>query len=153
MPTQSLRDIVYNVPRAHSSQELEQLVVQLFTQLAAILNQSPAKCIYNIQEVIIYIQSHFRETDLDVSRICNVFHISYSYLSRSFKSQTGVGLLEYVQLIRLEAAKQLLRSSNYHIDKIAHCVGFNGRWSLQRVFQKYEGTTPSQYRTQQASTT
>jgi AraC-like DNA-binding protein len=144
--------MVYNVPRAHTSQELTQLVVQLFTQLTAALDQAPTKCIYSIQEVISYIQAHFREQTLDVSRICDVFHISYSYLSRSFKEQTGVGLLDYVQLIRLEAAKQLLCSSNYHMDKIAHCVGFNGRWSLQRVFQKYESTTPSQYRAQQTST-
>ena len=58
----------------------------------------------------------------------------------------GENFLEYVNLMRIERAKKLLREDEASIKEIAWQVGFNSDITFRRLFKKYEGISASDYR-------
>lgn len=93
-----------------------------------------------------YIQKNYRDQMMCATSIADEFKISPSYLSRIFKSDMGMGIVEYIHRIRIDAAKTLLADPNLTIDAVAQMVGFSNRWVLTRVFKKTVGVTPGAYR-------
>jgi AraC-like DNA-binding protein len=67
------------------------------------------------------------------------------YLSRIFKEETGVGLLEYINTLRIEEGKKLL-ARGQSIVKTAETTGFRDSNAFIRVFKKLTGVTPGQYK-------
>ena len=94
-----------------------------------------------------YIARNYTDQLLCATSIADEFKISPSYLSRIFKADMGIGIVEYVHRIRTDAAKELLADEELTMDAIALKVGFSNRWVLTRVFKKLEGITPGAYRT------
>ena len=73
------------------------------------------------------------------------FGVSPSYLSRSFKKLTGVGLNEYINISRITAAEKLLQSGNLSITEVAFSCGFNDSNYFAAVFKRVRGVTPKKY--------
>jgi transcriptional regulator GlxA family with amidase domain len=67
-------------------------------------------------------------------------------LKRRFKAATGSTIIEYVQNLRVEAAKQLLESSEASSDEIASGVGYENPAFFRRLFKRLTGLTPGEYR-------
>lgn len=66
--------------------------------------------------------------------------------ARRFKSATGYTPIEYVQVIRIEEAKQLLESTDDGVDDIAANIGYDDPRSFRRLFKRTTGTNPRKYR-------
>ena len=66
--------------------------------------------------------------------------------NRVFKEQTGANLLAYIQAVRINMAKKLLKNSNHTIEQISIETGFSNSDSFRRVFKKTEGITPGDYK-------
>ena len=92
------------------------------------------------------ISKKYMEPDLSVEMICDCLGKSRSYLSRMFKENTGMNLLDYLHTTRLTEAKKLLNETDLGISEIASKVGYYSGWTLARVFKRYEGITPTAYR-------
>lgn len=97
------------------------------------------------RKAICYMSSHYKEP-LAVSDITTSLHISESYLSRIFKQDTGSSVISYLSLIRMNEAKRLLRNSDFKIYEIAVSVGFTSSQYFSKVFSKYVGISPLDYR-------
>jgi len=93
-----------------------------------------------------YINQHYMDMDLCADKICEVFEISMSYLSRTFKNCVGTKLIDYIHQTKLTAAKRLLRSTDYTVEKVAVSVGYQNVLTFNRAFKRYEATTPGMYR-------
>jgi transcriptional regulator GlxA family with amidase domain len=65
---------------------------------------------------------------------------------RRFKKATGMSPIDYVHRLRLEETKQMLESGDGPIDAIAAEVGYQDARFLERLFHRYVGLTPAQYR-------
>ncbi len=96
-----------------------------------------------------YIQDNVSNPALCASFIAERFRISPSYLSRIFKADMGIGLVDYIHRLRIDRTKTALVNTDDTIDKIAASVGFSNRWVFMRVFKQLEGTTPGAYRSAQ----
>jgi AraC-like DNA-binding protein len=92
-----------------------------------------------------YIHEHYNE-NITVHKLASLEHYNRSYYSDWFLKETGKSPLAYIQEVRLNKAKELLRNTDLPILHIAIQVGLEYQSSLTRLFQKYEGITPSQYR-------
>lgn len=79
----------------------------------------------------------------DVAAAVNLHH---GYLHRIFKSHTGRTLTDYLTMLRMEKAKQLLGQSDISVAEIADYVGISSRQYFHLLFRKYTGQTPSNYR-------
>ncbi|MBM7569206.1 response regulator transcription factor [Paenibacillus sacheonensis] len=92
-----------------------------------------------------YIDRHlFR--DLGVEETATYVGLSTSHFSLLFKSAYGETFIEYVTRQRMETAKSLLEESNKSVAQIAKEVGYSERRYFTKVFMKYAGQNPTDYR-------
>lgn len=97
------------------------------------------------REVKQYVKEHLAD-DLNVTMIAEVMHFNPQYLTRTFKSETGIGILEYITHERMEAAKNLLLQTNIPIKDVSSMVGYRDYAYFTRVFKKEIGVSPKHYR-------
>lgn len=105
-----------------------------------------------LQEIVTYIREKYTDPSLSAGAVADSFHVSLSWLSIHFKSATGLGFLDYVHKCRISEAKKLLSSTNISIKNIAEMVGYTNSATFSRAFSRYEGVTPSWYRSSRQNT-
>ncbi len=92
------------------------------------------------------IKEDYMDINLNVSIIADKLNITPSYLSKLFKNQKCISLLDYLYQIRLTVAKKLLKETSLTVEEIALKTGFISNSALTKTFKKYEGITPGVYR-------
>lgn len=100
----------------------------------------------SITDTIAYINEHFHES-LSLDALAKQANISPYHFTRIFAKETGMTPHHYLIATRISAAKFLLKSSGSSIKEIAFRTGFQSETSFCNTFKKWEGCTPSQYRT------
>ncbi|WP_160909781.1 response regulator [Pontibacillus yanchengensis] len=100
-----------------------------------------------IQEVKHFIEKHYNEP-LELNELADHFHMSSAYLSSLFSKKMGVTIFDYMTSIRMNQAKEMLRSTNYKINEICQVIGYDNQRYFNQVFKKKVGTTPGKYRTE-----
>lgn len=98
-----------------------------------------------VQQAIAYIASHLSEP-LSLDQIAGEIPINPSYLSRTFKRETGHALTEYINVTRVERAKELLADGANLNYQVAEQVGFRDPAYFSSIFKKYSGMSPNEYR-------
>lgn len=92
-----------------------------------------------------YIDKHFNE-DVRLSELADIIGMSPSAFSRFFKLSTGKTLSEYIVGIRLGMAARKLVDSTDSISEICYVCGFNTISNFNRLFRKYKGCNPTEFR-------
>ena len=98
-----------------------------------------------LDRILEYIQNHYNRR-ITLEELAALEHISTSYLSRKFKQRTGQSVIFYINLLRIEKAKQLLMASGRDIGEIAYEVGFESPKYFHRVFKGVTGESPANFR-------
>lgn len=93
-----------------------------------------------------YLLSHYGDINLNVAAIGEEFGMVPRYISKVFKDETGEGLLDHINRLRIQQAKKIMQNKNLVLEDVAGQVGFTNVNSFIRVFKKYEGITPGKYR-------
>jgi AraC-like DNA-binding protein len=98
-------------------------------------------------EVKIFINSNYKDENLNISQIAEAFKLHPSYISKLFKMQTGEGILDYISYIRTEEAKKLLKyKEKINLEIIAKNIGYTNVRTFVRNFTKHTGVSPKQYK-------
>ncbi|QUG84570.1 helix-turn-helix domain-containing protein [Bacillus nitratireducens] len=92
-----------------------------------------------------YIYDHLYD-DIRLNHLAQMCHLSPNYLSSLFKKEVGKPLSEYIQQQRVDEAKKLLLLTNYSILDISMWLNFNDQSYFIKIFKKYTGLTPRQFR-------
>lgn len=100
---------------------------------------------YIYSNAVAYIHEHFTE-QLSVDEVATFCKCSRSYITHIFKPNSGKGFREYINQLRIEAAKELLRKNEMSVKKIAFSVGYNDSNYFSNVFYKETGFYPCEYR-------
>ena len=87
--------------------------------------------------------------ELGVAEIAEQLSLSKNYFGQLFKSQTGMTVSEYLNLVRIEKAKALLKETTLKVYEIADEVGFTDSFYFSSVFKKLVGVSPKEYREMQ----
>ena len=95
--------------------------------------------------ILKYLHANFQK-DIDFEEMAEKVGISYSYLRKIIKEETGKTLIDTLNEMRIESAKELLKETEETVAQIAETVGYHNAQSLNRFFQKYEGISPTEYR-------
>lgn len=98
-----------------------------------------------IESILNYMHANYNK-DISLNSMADYVSLSTPYLSKLFKNETGENFLEYLTKIRIERSKELLLDPDYKITAIAEKVNFGNAQNYIRIFKKYEGMTPGQYR-------
>ena len=99
-----------------------------------------------ISQVVHYMREHFCDPEISMTALADSFDLSTTRFSLSFKEKVGMSPLEYLTLLRVEKAKELLASTNLNIQDISVQVGYYDSGSFIRRFKQVTGETPLQYR-------
>lgn len=97
-----------------------------------------------ISEIYDYITEHFCEK-IVLDNICFLFGTNKTTLCREFKSAYGTTILQYVNLLRINEAKALLRSGGNSVTQISERLGFNSIHYFCRLFKISTGLSPVEY--------
>ena len=96
-------------------------------------------------QVIMYLNEYYSKV-ITVQDIASSLNMSYRSLSRNFKKETGITVIEKLNEIRIAAAKNLLISTDLPISEIATHVGFANEYYFSNTFKQYSAATPSGFR-------
>lgn len=100
----------------------------------------------SIQNAVAYIRAHYRE-NLSLSQAAQSCGISEVYLSKRFKSEMNVSFVSYVNNLRIDDARELLRDPALSLREIADRTGFHNYNYFIKVFKDVTGVTPMYFRT------
>lgn len=84
--------------------------------------------------------------EITLDHLAAICHLSPNYLSSLFKKEVGMSISEYIQQQRIDEAKRLLTFTNYPISDIGSLLNFTDQSYFIKIFKKFTGTTPKQYR-------
>ncbi|KKI90225.1 hypothetical protein WQ54_19775 [Bacillus sp. SA1-12] len=126
-------------------EKLEQTITSLFEELLENIQEQTKKTDLSVADQLMnFIHENFQR-DLSLSDLAEHFNLTSSYVSRVFKEQTGENFKEYLNLYRVEKAKEILSAQDVKINQVASMVGFNNVNTFIRTFKKYVGLSPGQY--------
>ncbi|MBP5312896.1 MAG: helix-turn-helix domain-containing protein [Clostridia bacterium] len=98
-----------------------------------------------VTDVANYVRHHLSEP-ISVESMAEEFYISRPYLSAKFRKETGQTLTDFILSEKTEEAKRLLRYSDKSLLSISEYLGFSSQSHFIRVFKKYAGANPGEYR-------
>lgn len=96
--------------------------------------------------VVAYIKANYEDSGLSLTRVADTFRISEPYLSSLFKQTMGINFSSYVEGVRIDRAKVLLKETGMSVGEIAQTVGYYSANSFCRAFRRVTGLTTSEYR-------
>ncbi len=99
-----------------------------------------------LESAVQYISDNFTNEELTVEKVADSAGMSESHFRRLFKSVYRLSPIKYINLMRIERAKELIRYTSDSFSQIATDVGFANVYYFSRIFKKEVGCTPSEYR-------
>lgn len=98
-----------------------------------------------IAQAVDYIQTNYSRK-ISLTSVSDHVGLSSSYLCRIFKEETGLSMNTYINNLRMSKAGELLSDKDSYIKEVAISVGFEDQLYFSRLFKRYYGVTPSEYR-------
>ncbi len=84
--------------------------------------------------------------NISLSAVSDSLFMNKSYISEVFKQKTGLSFIEYLTIVKMERAKKLVGDGRLKAYEVAELLGFKDVEYFSRLFKKYTGITPSEYR-------
>ena len=113
-----------NIVTYNSKENLEKMIVERITELLS-------KKVYST---------------ITIDEICVVLNYSKTYLSTLFKSHRKTSIMNYYNALKIKEAKKLIRDKGYSVSEVSRMLDFNNPYYFSKVFKRYEGITPSEYK-------
>ena len=147
-----MEQIIKEMDEKHSyyKSAVQGLVILLFTKLCRSysVSQIPlSQTTWNhkmetVKKAIGYIKNHFTK-EMTVDEICRHVGLSKYYMCRVFKEITGQTMMEYINFLRCDYARNLLNSGKYNVKESAEKCGITNLSYFSKTYKKYMGRLPS----------
>ena len=119
----------------------------LYRSLCALVNEKKTKEAGKMMPAILaFLDANYGDPDLSLTMVADTFQISVPYLSSLFKASAGVNFSNYVEDVRIEKAKGLLKNTSLSVGEIAAATGYSSTNSFSRAFRRVTGDSASEYR-------
>ena len=144
---------IQNMYRLNRSSEASNMLTELMTEAKESIEVMPVektspevckKTMALVERARNMVDEQYADKNLNVNSISDELGVNNSYLSRTFKQVYNVGMLEYINTVRLENAEKLMGNGST-VKDAADQVGFSTPRPLIRCFRDKHGTTPGEY--------
>lgn len=98
------------------------------------------------QRILTAIRERCFDASFSLSELSEQVDYSATYINRCLREETGYSFIQYVSMLRIARAKELLLTTDDKIKDIVARVGYQDMASFTRKFKEYEGVTPMEYR-------
>jgi two-component system response regulator YesN len=99
-----------------------------------------------IRTAIGMIEKHYADPDFTLKWVAEQTMVTPNYLSTQFKEEVGIGFVRYLNGVRIDKAKELLKNTFLKIYEISYRIGIEDVHYFARLFGEYTGLTPKEYR-------
>lgn len=139
----------YFMLKAH----LMQILLLMMRQIVGVPQQKQKGCnfesynkSYAVKKIVNYLNENY-EQKISLDQIAHNMYLSPVYVSKIFKEETGESPINYLIKIRLEKARDILGNEDAgSIKSIANAVGYDDVYHFSKLFKKYYGISPQNYR-------
>lgn len=128
---------IAQISQLHTTMTMDYAKKMKNLQKNRVISKQVVKCIE-------YIYNNLHKRIL-ISELAEVTGLNASYLSRLFRKEMGFTVTEYIQIKKIETAKNMLKYSNYLLSQIATILAFPNQSYFIEVFKKRVGMTPKKY--------
>lgn len=139
---------LYSTPQIYRDWQVSSCLTALLTHLLLLSARDSSRQMeipQNIQYLVRYMEKNYT-AHLSLDYLADFACMNKYYLSREFKKYTGFSPNDYLISLRIDAAKNLLKSTAMPASKIAHEVGIHDINNFTVLFKKKTGMTPIQFR-------
>jgi transcriptional regulator GlxA family with amidase domain len=92
-----------------------------------------------------YIEQNYQEK-ISVEQLASLFALGRRNLERRFKKATANTVVEYIQRVKIEAAKMSLEKSRESVNEVMYNVGYTDTKAFRSTFKRITGLSPMEYR-------
>ncbi len=132
-------------------EQLQSLLVRRATQLIKHLAKKPndksdkEDLLHLVDQYMIkHLHEHTKTTDIAAE-----LYLNPSYFSRTFKRLTGENFTDYMHRFKVDIASKMLRDKNWSVEDISKRLGYYDRAYFSKVFKRYQGISPGEYKQRQ----
>ncbi|MEG6612621.1 AraC family transcriptional regulator [Pseudoclostridium thermosuccinogenes] len=118
--------------------------IDYLNEKTSLMTSALPKAYLKARDIMGFILSEYRRK-ISSKEIEDKFEISYDYINKIFQKSTGHTIANYINIIRIRKAKELIETTSLKYADIAYFVGINDPYYFSKLFKKYTGMTPSQY--------
>lgn len=136
-----LKNVMYKP--VHIVPYFEELMASIMSKQLAVKPGYDA----HVSNAINYIENNYQEP-ITLERICNYLNLNKNYFCSLFKSNTHQTFNQYLNRVRIEKSKKLLKGTQDSIIDISMMVGFNNHTHFSLTFKKLTGVSPTIFRNQ-----
>lgn len=135
------------VRRMRHAQEARQWMTELCAHLMQhIVKDRQTSYQKLVEDAVTYVREHYADSEMSIAKVCGHLHISMGYFSGIFKKETKMTFNNYLLQLRMERAKELLRTSDWKTFEIAEHIGYPDANYFSYSFKKHVGLSPKEYR-------
>jgi two-component system response regulator YesN len=140
---------LYNlIEKCTNADELNLLLDESARSVASKVNSFNNRSIKLVlRKAVEYLHEHYHE-QVTLNEVAEHTFVSTYYISRMFKREMGKNFVDYLNELRIEKAKELLKDVQYKTYEVAEKVGIPDAHYFSRLFKKYVGLTPTEFRDQ-----
>ncbi len=142
-----LDDIEGFLVNIQTLEQIKESLRELFTDALTFRNNQTqyekAKLIFQAKD---FIDANFTDPNLLLNEVAATVNLSPSHFSVVFGRETGESFKDYLTRVRIERAKELLRTTNMKCSEVAYQSGYNDPHYFSYVFRKNTGLPPQQFR-------
>ncbi|NTV89736.1 MAG: response regulator [Clostridiales bacterium] len=134
--------------KTSDKKEMNGLLEEIAVSVAAKVNSYNNRSLKLIlRKAIDYLNTHFSEP-VTLNEVAESTCVSTFYISRMFKKELGKNFVDYLNGIRVDKARELLRDVKYKTYEVAELVGIPDAHYFSKIFRRYTGMTPTEFREQ-----
>jgi len=144
-----IRDIEKLLENGASIERTNEVLKSIITNAIKVRgSQAVHERLLLIQQAKAYIDQNYSDPDLKMSKVAEKFNLSSGYFSLLFSQNVGETFRDYLNLLRINHAKELLRTTNLKCSDIACRCGYKDAHYFSTIFKNNTGFTPQQFRAQ-----
>lgn len=140
------RNTLMAIQQYHSVTHLKQFMTSFMQEVSECLEKVEKKKYSSVvDKAVDYVRKNYRN-EISVKSISVELFVTPNYFSQIFKSQMGMNFIDYLNEVRIERAKELLKDGRLKIYEVAEQSGYQNYKYFNTVFKKYTGYSPKEYR-------
>lgn len=121
---------------------VEQTVKQVSENIRGLRDQNKNRALSDAKR---YIRQHYTNSELTLTEVAAYIDLSPSYVSQLFKRMDGCTFTEYLNQVRIEEAKRLLKTTHMRVYEVSEAVGYQNSKYFFQLFKQITGKRPREY--------
>lgn len=93
-----------------------------------------------------YMADNYEDAELSLAKVADYVGLNEKYFTNRFSKETGETFSSYLTGLRIQKAKELLKTTTFKVYEISEMVGYHNVEHFNRMFKKLNGISPAQYR-------